>query len=57
MSCSPYIYDISYVAFFASTWHLPKTYYRPLYVSLSFNFTARSNHSKNKEKKRQTYIL
>ena len=36
MSCSPYIYevlaDISRVAFFANTWHIPKTYYRTLYV-------------------------
>ena len=36
MSCSPYVYeilaDISRVAFFASIWHILKTYYRPLYV-------------------------
>ena len=38
MSFSPYIYeilaDISRVAFFASIWRIPKTYYRPLYVFL-----------------------
>ena len=36
MSCSPYIYEIlayiSRAAFFASIKHIPKTYYRPLYV-------------------------